>query len=93
MDKPTTKRCHGCCGQGRHICKEGRKIWNTIDLTSNHLNGRTRCKKVGPQGVLAKQEDETLITWVKHAKGHIIYQPSTIKNESCRNRPNHTTRF
>lgn len=36
--------------------------WN-IHLTSllNHLNGRTKTKKVGPQGVLTKQVDDQAI--------------------------------
>lgn len=31
---------------------------------SNHFNGRTRSRKMGPQGVPTKQEDATIITWV-----------------------------
>jgi hypothetical protein len=31
---------------------------------SYHLHGRTRSRKVGPQGVLTKQEDATIVTWV-----------------------------
>ncbi len=39
--------------------------WN-IPLTSlsNHLNGRTKSKKVGPQGVLIEQEDVAIVNWV-----------------------------
>jgi hypothetical protein len=42
------------------------KYWN-IPLLSllDHLNGRTRCKKVGPEGVLIEQEDiEAIVTWI-----------------------------
>jgi hypothetical protein len=28
------------------------------------MNGRTICKKVGPQGMLKEHEDETMVTWV-----------------------------
>ncbi len=41
------------------------KYWN-IPLNSllDHLNGRTRCRKVGPQSVLIEEEDEVMVTWV-----------------------------
>jgi hypothetical protein len=33
MYKPTIKRCHGCCGEGTHISKEGCEILqHTIEL-------------------------------------------------------------
>jgi hypothetical protein len=39
--------------------------WN-IPLTSfsYHFNGRTKRRKVGPQGELIKQEDVAIVTWV-----------------------------
>jgi hypothetical protein len=40
--------------RGNIYVKKVVKYWNTIDLISDHLNGRTKCRKVGPQGVLAK---------------------------------------
>jgi hypothetical protein len=30
---------------------------------SDHLNGKTRSKKMGPFGVLIKEEDPTMIAW------------------------------
>ncbi len=38
MDRPTTRRCHGCCGEGTHIFKEGCKVLeDTIELTFRSL--------------------------------------------------------
>jgi hypothetical protein len=39
--------------------------WN-IPLTSllSHMNDRTICRKMGPQGMLIKKEDETIVIWV-----------------------------
>lgn len=39
--------------------------YQNIPLTSfsYHLNGRTKSKKMGPKGVLTKQEDEAIATW------------------------------
>jgi hypothetical protein len=48
-----------------NISKEGCKVLELInDSLSNHLNGRIKCKKAGPQGVLTKQEDEAMVTWI-----------------------------
>jgi hypothetical protein len=51
--------------RGNNLKMKVAKYWNIL-VTSllNHLNGRTRCKKVGPQDVLTKHEDEVMITWV-----------------------------
>jgi hypothetical protein len=41
------------------------KYWNILVTSlSDHLNGRTKCRKVGPQGMLTKHEDEAMVTWV-----------------------------
>jgi hypothetical protein len=50
----------------KHIfLRKETKYWN-IPLTSlsNHLNGRTRRRKMGPQSVLIEHEDATIVTWV-----------------------------
>jgi hypothetical protein len=41
--------------RGDTSLRKATKYWN-IPLTSlsNHLNGKTRCRKVGPQGILTK---------------------------------------
>jgi hypothetical protein len=45
--------------------KKVAKYWNILATSlSNHMNGKTRCKKVGPQGMLTKHEDEAMVTWV-----------------------------
>jgi hypothetical protein len=48
--------------------------WN-IPLNSllNHLGGRTRWRKFGPQGMLTKQEDETMVTWVLNMQKVRLY--------------------
>jgi hypothetical protein len=45
--------------------RKATKYWN-VPLTSlsNHLNGKTKSKKVGSQGVLTKHEDAIIVTWV-----------------------------
>jgi hypothetical protein len=41
------------------------KYWNILVTSlSDHLNGRTRCRKVGPQGMLIEHEDEAMVIWV-----------------------------
>jgi hypothetical protein len=41
------------------------KFWGILTTSlSNHLNGETKSKKIGPLGVLIKKEDEVVITWV-----------------------------
>jgi hypothetical protein len=45
--------------------KKVAKYWNIpLNSLSDHLNGRTRCKKVGLKGMLIEQEDETKVIWV-----------------------------
>jgi hypothetical protein len=45
--------------------RKATKYWN-IPLTSlsNQLNGRTKSKKMGSQGVLIEHEDAIIVTWV-----------------------------
>jgi hypothetical protein len=50
--------------RGNTSLKKVTKYWNILATSlSNHLNGRTRCRKVGPQGVLTEHEDEAMVTW------------------------------
>jgi hypothetical protein len=48
-----------------HTClKKVVKYWNIpLNSLSDHLNGRTRCKKVGLEGVLIEHEDEAMVIW------------------------------
>jgi len=50
------------------------KYWN-IPLNSffNHMNGRIRCRKLGPQGVPTKQKDEAMVTWILKMKKARLY--------------------
>jgi hypothetical protein len=51
--------------RGNTYLRKVAKYWNILVTSlSNHLNGRTRCKKVGPQSMLTKHEDELIVTWV-----------------------------
>jgi hypothetical protein len=51
--------------KGNAYLKMVEKYWNILATSlSDHLNGRTRCKKVGPQGMLIEHEDEAMVTWV-----------------------------
>ncbi len=41
------------------------KFWGILVISfSDHLNGKTRNRKNGPLGVLTKEEDEVVVTWV-----------------------------
>jgi hypothetical protein len=41
------------------------RYWNIPFISLlDHLNGRTRSRKVGPQGVLTKHKDVRIVTWV-----------------------------
>jgi hypothetical protein len=50
-------------GRGHISLQKVAMYWN-IPLTSlsNHLNGRTKSRKVGPQGVLIEQKDVAIVT-------------------------------
>ncbi len=49
---------------GTHSMKKANKSWN-IPMSSftNHLNGKTKSKKMGPRVVLTKEENAIVITW------------------------------
>jgi hypothetical protein len=51
--------------RGHTSLKKASMYWN-IPFTSllDHLNGRTRSMKVGPQGVLIKIKDGAIVSWV-----------------------------
>jgi hypothetical protein len=51
--------------KGTHSFKEGKHgPWNIpMSSLSDHLNGKTRSKKMGPFGVLIKEKDPTMIAW------------------------------
>jgi hypothetical protein len=51
--------------RGHTSLRKVNMYWNILFTSlSNHSNGRTRSRKVGPQGVLIEVEDETIISWV-----------------------------
>ncbi len=40
------------------------RAWNIpMSSNSNHLNGKTISRKMGPRGVLTEEEDVIIITW------------------------------
>jgi len=51
--------------KGSHSLKKANQSWN-IPLTSlsNHLNGKTRSKKMGPTNVLIEEEDVVIVAWI-----------------------------
>jgi hypothetical protein len=50
--------------RGTHSLKRANKSWNIpMSSLSNHLNGKTRSKKMGPRRVLTNEEDSAMITW------------------------------
>jgi hypothetical protein len=50
--------------RGTNSLKRANKSWNipTISIT-NHLNGKTKSRKMGPRGVLTEEEDVVVIKW------------------------------
>jgi len=50
--------------KGTHSIRKANKSWN-IPMSSlvDHLNGKTKSRKMGPKGVLTKEEDVVVITW------------------------------
>ncbi len=51
--------------RGTHSLKKEKRFWN-IPLSSffDHLNAKTRSKKMGPACVLTKEDVVTIVTWV-----------------------------
>jgi hypothetical protein len=51
--------------KGDTSLRKATKYWNILATSlSNRLNGITRCKKVGRQGMLIEHEDEVMVTKV-----------------------------
>jgi hypothetical protein len=50
--------------KGTHSIRKANKSWN-IPMSSlvDHLNGKTKSRKMRPRGVLTKEEDVVVITW------------------------------
>jgi len=51
--------------KGSHSLKKVNRSWN-IPLTSlsNHLNEKTRSKKMRPTSVLIEEEDVVIVAWI-----------------------------
>jgi hypothetical protein len=51
--------------RGTHSLRKENRFWNIpLSSLSNHLNGKTRSKKMGLACVLTKEDVVTIITWV-----------------------------
>jgi hypothetical protein len=49
--------------RGHTSLRKVNMYWNILFTSlSNHSNGRTRSRKVGPQGVLTKLQDGTIVS-------------------------------
>jgi hypothetical protein len=49
---------------GTYSLQRASMAWNILmSSISDHLNGKTRSKKMGPEVVLIKKEDVVMITW------------------------------
>jgi hypothetical protein len=47
-----------------HSLRRANKTWNIIlSSFSNHLNGKTKSRKMGPRGVLIAKEGAKVIKW------------------------------
>lgn len=45
--------------------KKATKQWNILlSFLSNHLDGKTRSKKMEPSRVLRNEEDATIVEWI-----------------------------
>ncbi len=50
--------------KGLHSLRRAKRSWNIpMSSLSNHPNGKTRSRKMGPRGVLIKVEDLGVIAW------------------------------
>jgi hypothetical protein len=50
--------------KGTHSLRRTNKSWNIpMNSLSNHLNGKTRFRKMGLGGVLIEKEDSKVIAW------------------------------
>jgi hypothetical protein len=50
---------------GQLFLKKASKFWHIqVKFLLDHLNGKTRSRKQGPQGVLTNYEDETFVAWI-----------------------------
>jgi hypothetical protein len=50
--------------RGSHSLRRAKRSWSIpMSSLSNHSNGKTRSRKMGPRGVRIKVEDSAVITW------------------------------
>jgi hypothetical protein len=48
--------------RGTHSLRRANKLWNIpMSSTTDHLNGKTRFRKMGQRGVLTRKEDVVVI--------------------------------
>lgn len=65
MDKSNIGGGHGCNWKGTYSMKKATKQWNILlSFLSNHLDGKTRSKKMEPSRVLTNEEDATIVGWI-----------------------------
>jgi hypothetical protein len=59
-------RNNGYNGKQSNLFKEKKKkFWQILLIIfSNHLNGKTRSRKIDPSNVLTNKEDKTLVAWI-----------------------------
>jgi hypothetical protein len=51
--------------RGTHSMKKASRYWNIqFNSLSDHLNGKTRCRKMGLACVLTKEKDVTVVAWI-----------------------------
>jgi hypothetical protein len=51
--------------RGQASLRKASKFWHIlVTFLLNHLNNKTKSKKVGSQGVLIDEEDKTFMAWV-----------------------------
>jgi hypothetical protein len=49
---------------GTFSLRRASRAWNIpMSSISNHLNGKTKSRKIGPRGVLTEKKDAIMITW------------------------------
>jgi len=60
--------------RGHTSLKKASMYWN-IPFTSllDHLNGRSKSRKEGPQGVLIEVEDGTIVSWVLNMQNASLF--------------------
>jgi len=71
--------------KGTHSLRRVSRLWN-IPMSSliNHLNGKTKSRKMGLRGVFKKKRCYSDQVDLRHARMWTIHKPTIIEDEGCK---------